>query len=102
MYPQGNLVYGMENEGLLLRSCLRLSWRKILWGISLVLHIRNALGDLSLGIDSWASGPAWGMPTFLGFVHMLGLTGYTETTAQRIADFSFRGEGVSGSGTQSC
>lgn len=45
MFPQGDLVYGMENEGLLLRSFLKVFRRKISWGVPLLLRIRNALGD---------------------------------------------------------
>lgn len=40
-------------------------------GTPLFLYIRNTLGDLSLGIDSWAAGSAWSTPIFLGLVHML-------------------------------
>lgn len=80
----------MKNEGLLFMSFLKVSWRKISWGIPLLLYIRNALGDLSLGIDSCAAGPVQSTPTLPGLVQMLRLTGYTETTAQRTMGFLFQ------------
>lgn len=87
MYPGGDVVYGTENGGLLLRSFLKVSPRKLSWGPPLFLHIRNALGDLSLRIDAWAVGPAWSMPTFSGLALMLRLQ------QPREMDLFFQGRG---------
>lgn len=102
MPPRGDLVYGMGNEGLLRRSFLKVSRRKISWGIPLLLCIRDAPGDPFPRKRLLAAGPAWIVPSFSGLVCMLSLTGYTEKAAHRIMGLPFQVEGAGGSGTQHC